>query len=144
VAEIAAFTTDDNDSYSDASAHQGLEEVEIDDLSDPLLRSLNCVQHLVRAFRITTGSLVPEPTYQRLRPWVLTATREIDGEGPPAIEGVEYLSHRNLLERPPRKLEERQLLQWQQSVQLLSAKDPLSLYRERMIDAEYSVATAGE
>ncbi len=144
VAEIAAFTTEPIGSQSEDEPGQVPEEIEIDDLSDPLLRSLNCIQHLVRAYRITTDWLVPEPTYQRMRPWILTATRAIDAVGQPKVHSVTYLSHRNLRDAPPRRLDDGQLLQWQSSVQLLSAKDPAALYRERMIDAEYSLAVAGD
>jgi HEPN domain-containing protein len=139
VAEIAAFAT----GYGEDEADDSTDEIEIDDLSDPLLRSINCVQHLVRAYRITTHSLVPEPTYQRLRPWILTATRAVDADGPPKTHSVTHLSHQNVRDAPPHKLEDRDLLQWQASVQLLSAKDPLSLYYERMIEAEFSVAVEG-
>lgn len=144
VAEVAAFTTEPIDSESDAPQGQGSEEIEIDDLTDPLLRSLNCIQHLVRAYRITTDALVPEPTYQRMLPWVLTATRPIDAKGAPKIHEVTHLSHRNLRDAPPPRPDDGQLLQWQSSVQLLSAKDPAALYRERMINAEYSVSVAGD
>jgi hypothetical protein len=46
VAEVAAFTTEPIDNRSEASPDQDAMEIEIDDLSDPLLRSLNCIQHL--------------------------------------------------------------------------------------------------
>ena len=144
VAEVAVFTKEPINGQSDDISNHGSEEIEIDDLSDPLLRSLNCIQNLVRAYRITADALVPEPTYQRMIPWVLTATRAIDADGPPEVLTVTYLSHQNLRDAPPRRLEDGQLLQWQSSVQLLSAKDPGALYRERMIDAEYSLAVAGE
>ena len=144
VAEVAAFTTEPIDNQSETPPDQDSKEIEIDDLTDPLLRSLNCIQYLVRAYRITADALVPEPTYQRMRPWVLTATRAIDAEGPPKVHEVTRLSHQNLRDAPPRRLDEGQLLQWQSSVQLLSAKDPAALYRERMIEAEYSVSVAGE
>jgi hypothetical protein len=144
VAEIATFGIEPDNSESDAVPGQGSEEIEIDDLTDPLLRCLNCIQHLVRAYRVTAHALVPEPTYQRMRPWVLTATRAIDASGPPKFEGVIHLSHQNLQDALPRKLDDGQLLQWQSSVQLLSAKDPSALYQERFIDAEYSLAVAGD
>jgi hypothetical protein len=143
VAEVAAYTAEPVNP-SGPVMEESPEEIEIDDLTDPLLRSLNCIQHLVRAYRITADALVPEPTYQRMRPWVLTAKRAIDAKGPPKVHQVTYLSHKNLRDAPPRKLEEGQLLQWQSSVQLLSAKDPTALYRERMIDAEYSLTVAGD
>ena len=144
VAEIAAFGMELDDSQSGIASGQDSREIEIDDLTDPLLRCLNCIQHLVRAYRITAHALVPEPTYQRMRPWALTATRALDGDGPPKFEGVIHLSHQNFHDALPRKLDDGQLLQWQSSVQLLSAKDPSALYHERMLDAEYSLTVAGD
>jgi len=138
VAEIATYS----ERLLDADEGEPV-DVALDDLTDPLLRSLHCLQHFVRAYRIGTHTLIPEPTYQRLPKQVLVATRSVESDALPEIHGVVTLSHENVRDKPPTVAATSQLSQWLSSVQLLSAGDPAALVQERLLEAERMALVEG-
>lgn len=119
-------------------------DVDVDDLADPLLRALHCLTSLARSYRIATHRPGRIPTYQNILPWVLVARADMDGSGKPEIHSRQSLNHDNIPERPPDSLSAEQLAMWQTTTSLLSAADPLTLFRERMLDAERAVSMEGD
>ena len=119
-------------------------EVDVDDLTDPLLRGLHCLTALVRSYRIACHRPGRIPTYQNILPWVLVAQSTVSGSDEPVIHSQQKLSHDNVEERPPGLVSANELAIWQRTTLLLSAADPLTLYRERMLEAEKALSLEGD
>jgi hypothetical protein len=140
VAEAATFKTiEDRDSDDTAPV-----DIEIDDLTDPLLRCLHCLQHLVRSYRVSANSIIPELSYPRFQPDILSTTWDPSRGWPPPSFEVVSLSHKNLRGAPPKALRNLDLVRWQEVVQLLSAGDPSTLSAERMVNAARAFTIEGD
>ncbi|MCV7436531.1 hypothetical protein [Mycobacterium seoulense] len=135
VAEVAVFDT--------VSAQTAPRETEIEDLTDPLLRALHCLQHLVRAYNLTAERPAAIPRYQRVGPKVPHARRLLR-PGSAWEKFLQPLDHDNIADRPPKLLGPEKLAQILDNVQLLSAADPRSIYYETFMQAQCLALRDGE
>jgi hypothetical protein len=143
VAEMAATLTDAEANPTEEDMASG-REIDIDDLTDPLLRSIHCLQRFVRAYGSAVYTHATEPTYPRLPESLITATRPLWRDDVPWELAMQRLSHGNNPMRPPAPMTDEQLAQLLPNVQLMSAEDPASLYQDRMLGAERALAIDGD
>ncbi len=130
VAEVAAlFPADNGGDGAD-------EQIEIDDLSHPLLRCIDCTRQVVRAYRTATHAMVADPTYVRLPKFIPTAYRQLRGDAALWTAGYNELGHANAPYSLPKMLDSESLAQWAGNIHLLSADDPQALFAERILQAQ--------
>lgn len=127
VAEIAVF--------DHPVAADEIVEVELEDLSDPLLRALDCLQHLIRSYNLAADLPVAVPTYPRLGPKIPWARKRLLEPESEWEKFLSPLSHDNLSDRPAKLLEMKDLAQLMMNVQLLSAADLRTVYQETFLQA---------
>ena len=139
VAEIATFSHE-----SDPSGSGDGNDFEIEDLRDPLLRSIHCLHQFGRAYRIGTHTPMPAPTYMRLPSQILLGTCELDRSSTPVIHGWSRLSHDHRSDSLPPMPTPREIGQWLESVQLLAAGDPMALVQERLLEAQRLATMEGD
>jgi hypothetical protein len=135
VAEVAVF--------DDVMPQTVPTEIEIEDLTDPLLRALHCLQHLIRAYNLVAEYPVLLPTYQRVGPTIPSARRLLK-PGSTWEKSLQPLDHDNIVDRPPGLIPTESLAQMLITVQLLSAADLRSVYSETFIQAERLVMQDGD
>lgn len=128
VAEIAVFDS------TPADAPQV--DTEIEDISDPLLRSLHCIEHLIHAYNLSADRPARAPKYAVVGPSIPVLRRSLTTPSSEWGLHVQPLNHDNIVGRPPKVLEPEAIRQVLMNVQLLSAGDLRTIYQRALIDAE--------
>ncbi len=137
VAEVAVF----DDRPADAQP----EDIDLEDLSDPTLRALHCVEHFVRSYNLAARAPARLPTYARVGPRIpllhrsAAASRETEWQ-----LAVQPLNHENIGDRPAQLAEIDMLTQIMKNVQLLSAADVRSVFQSEIIEAERLYVAEGD
>lgn len=100
---------------------------------DPLTRCVDVLLDFHRAFRLSTESVCPKLTYERLPLMVLSLERKLTAPGkPPTVTGLTVLAHGNF---PIHSDTEPEVSELGAHLARLRAADPFMLYKERRLDA---------
>lgn len=129
VAQVAVF----DDSPPDAPPR----DTELEDLSDPTLRALHCVEHFVRSYNLNADVPARLPTYARVGPTIPALRRTLPVD--PLSEWQVHLlplNHDNVGDRPVKPLEMETIGQIMQNVQLLSAGDIRAVFQSEAVEAQ--------
>lgn len=125
------------------SSPEALQETE--DKPDPLTRCVNVLIDQFRAYRLSTGTLVRELSYERLHPSVFWLTRTPERGSQLTTMGMMILSNRaHLKGLSPPLLGEHDEAGMAQYLSRLVLHDPLVLYAERRLDAKRLLWAEGQ
>ncbi|MGA5541294.1 hypothetical protein ACPCIR_05525 [Mycobacterium sp. NPDC051198] len=131
--------------YEEVDGNAQQTETEIEDLADPLLRSLHCVGHLVEAYNLTSETPARVPTYARVGPQIPALRRQLTVEHPDWSVHLQPLNHSNFGDhRQAKLLEPIALAQVLKNVQLLSAGDIRALFRRAVVEAQQLFLVDGD
>jgi hypothetical protein len=120
-------------------------DTEIEDISDPFLRSLHCIKHFINAYNLSAEVPVRVPTYARVGPSVPLLRRLLTIENPDWQIHLQPLNHSNFGDdRPTKLLDLATIGQVLINVQLLSAGDIRALYRRAIVEAKQLCTIEGE
>src|SRR5688572_9625099 len=119
--------------------HDGLNQ------SDPFDRCFIYLQQIFRAYRLSQGVLVPQLTYQRLLPLVMTLTRGLMEYGPATVSGLMMLNQMNVNDVPaPELLTNERHDRMNLFLTLLLQGNPFALFAERSLEARKAAERDGD
>lgn len=131
--------------YDGASTDTAPVDTELEDLTDPWLRGLHCLQHFVHSYNLSADVPARVPTYMRVGPSIPLLRRELTIEKPDWTIHLLPLNHKNFGgDRPTKLLETNALAQVLSNVQLLSAGDIRAIYRRAVVEAEQTLTVDGD
>jgi hypothetical protein len=119
-------------------------DTEIEDISDSFLRALHCLQQFVRAYRLSTGTPIMLPTYQRIGPHVLLSRRGSVADGQSWEHYTQRLNQEVVPGQPPGVATPEVIARWHDGVQLLSAGDVRALVEDTVVDAHRLLTRDGD